>query len=134
MPLETLALIFAILVLLKIVIVLINPKGWLNLSKSLFNDKPVTALIYFVLMAIVGHYVFTNLSIIQIAAVMLFTDSIGVGSLCTDNDRFKKKTNKAGSYIKKKLAYFLDIFINSDIGFKKHFLNRFINFPKLLIS
>ena len=72
-PLETLALIFALLILLKMIIVLINPKAWLNLTKSLFNKKPVTALIYFILMIIAGYYVFTSLSIIQISAVMLFT-------------------------------------------------------------
>ncbi len=72
-PLATLALIFALLILLKIIIVLINPKAWLNLTKSLFNKKPVTALIYFILIIIAGYYVFTNLSIIQISAVMLFT-------------------------------------------------------------
>ena len=77
-----LAVIFAIFILLKISIVLINPHGWFKVADAILHNTIVTTIVYLFLAVIVGYYIFRNFSIVQVAAMMLFTSIlIGLGLL-----------------------------------------------------
>lgn len=78
---EILATIFAVAVLLKLLILTVNPKLWMNIAGT-FLGRPVwTTIIYLILTVIVGYFVLTRVSIVDAAAVMLLTSLlIGVGA------------------------------------------------------
>ncbi|MBS3090226.1 hypothetical protein J4433_00470 [Candidatus Pacearchaeota archaeon] len=71
-PIEILALIFAIGILVKIIAVLVNPKSNLKLAEMMLEGTGVLRIIYLILLAITGYYLLLELNIIQISAVMLF--------------------------------------------------------------
>ena len=70
---EILAVIFAILVLVKLLFIIFSPNTWLGIVEPLLENKLVATLIYLILALIVGYYVLLSLSIVEVAAVMLFT-------------------------------------------------------------
>ncbi|MDI6902705.1 MAG: hypothetical protein QMC77_03110 [Methanocellales archaeon] len=72
-PIEILATIFAILVLVKLLVYVVNPKPWMKLPEAMFKESTLTMIVYLILAVIVGYYVLASLSIVQVAAVMLFT-------------------------------------------------------------
>ena len=69
---EILALLFALFVLIKLIIVAINPKKWIAFSRKILKNTPLVYIIYLVLTVLVGWVVLRNLSIVEIGAVMLF--------------------------------------------------------------
>jgi hypothetical protein len=79
-PIKILAIIFAIAVLVKLTLIISRPDLWMKVV-DVIMEKPVrTMVIYLTLAAIVGYYVLTKITIIDVAAVMLFTSLlIGVG-------------------------------------------------------
>ena len=72
-PIEILATIFAILVLVKLLLVAVNPKLWMKGVESILSNYVFTTVVYVLLAIIIGYIVFKSLSIVQVAAVMLFT-------------------------------------------------------------
>jgi len=72
-PIEILALIFAILVLVKLLFVAVNPKLWMKGMESILNNYVFTTVVYVLLAVITGYIIFRSLSIVQVAAVMLFS-------------------------------------------------------------
>ncbi len=77
---EVLATMFAALVLLKLAFIRANPKVWMKFARSMLRDSSVATLIYFVLAVVVGYFVLTSMTIVQVGAVMLFTSLLmGVG-------------------------------------------------------
>ena len=79
---EIIAIIFALFILLKISIVLINPHGWFKVSDSIFRNTILVTIVYLIIAVIVGYYIFHSFSITQVAAVMLFSSIlIGLGLL-----------------------------------------------------
>lgn len=72
-PIEILATIFAILVLVKLLIVAINPKVWMKVAEAILSNYTLTTAVYLILAVIVGYYIFANLNIVQVAAAMLLT-------------------------------------------------------------
>ena len=72
-PIEILATIFAILVLVKLLIVAVNPKLWMKGVESIVSNYAFTTIVYVLLTVIIGYIIFKSLSIVQVAAVMLFT-------------------------------------------------------------
>jgi len=75
--LEILATIFAIIVLVKLIFLSLSARLWMKTVGAMLNYPLATTLIYLVLAGIVGYYVLSNIAIIQIAAVMLFTSLLG---------------------------------------------------------
>ena len=71
-PIEIIALIFAIAVLVKVVVILIHPKKWMGFAEKLTGNKKLFSAIYLLLAIIVGYYVFAAMSIVNIVAAMLF--------------------------------------------------------------
>jgi hypothetical protein len=73
---EILAVIFAGLILLKIVFGLINPGTWMGLSAAFLGHYYLVMGLYLGLLVITGYYVFTSLDLIDVAVVMLFTSTL----------------------------------------------------------
>ena len=77
---EVLATIFAVLVLVKLAFIRTNPKAWMNFAQPILRNSVVALLIYLVLAAVVGYFIFSSMTIVQVGAVMLFTSLLmGVG-------------------------------------------------------
>ena len=81
--LEVVATIFAIFVLVKIAIVLVNPRVWMdNVAKPLLGNPPLAKAVYAGLAVVTGYFVLTSLKIADVFAVMLFTAFLmGLGML-----------------------------------------------------
>jgi hypothetical protein len=72
--LEIIATVFALLIVVKVAVVLVNPQAWRkNVAEPLWRNPRVATAVYGVLAAVVGYYVFTSLDITQVAAVMAST-------------------------------------------------------------
>lgn len=70
---KILAAIFAVLILVKLLALLINPEKWLNLSDLLLRHQVILTYVYLALIAIIGYSIFSTLNLIDIALVMFFT-------------------------------------------------------------
>jgi hypothetical protein len=70
---KILAVIFAAAILIKLAFLLISPESWLGATQSFIGHYTSIMVIYLVLLAITGYYVFTRLDLIDVAVVMLFT-------------------------------------------------------------
>ena len=70
---KILAGIFAVLILVKLGVWLINPAGWLALGRLFMEHHVVVTGIYLVLIAITGGFIFSSLNLIDLALVMFFT-------------------------------------------------------------
>lgn len=76
--LEIIATIFALLILVKIVVVLVNPQLWMKkVAEPLLGNPPLATAVYGGLAIVVGYYVFTSLDITDVAAVMAFGALVG---------------------------------------------------------
>jgi len=72
-PIEIIALVFAVIVFIKIIIIFINPLIWHNkVVKKFFIDKNTTSFISLVLAIFVFKYLLTELTIVQIFATGVF--------------------------------------------------------------
>ncbi len=77
---EVLATIFAVLVLVKLVFIRTNLKAWMNFAQTILRNSVAALLVYLVLAAVVGYFIFSSMTIVQVGAVMLFTSLLmGVG-------------------------------------------------------
>jgi len=70
---NVLAAIFAVIVLVKIAALLVNPKKVLKLGEGAIHHFALAKFTYLVLIVITGYYLLQELMVTQIAAVMLFT-------------------------------------------------------------
>jgi len=69
---EILALIFALLILIKLLVISVNPKKWIGFSKKILNNKAPVYIIYVILTVIVGYIVLSTVPATEIGAVTLF--------------------------------------------------------------
>ena len=68
-----LALIFIILVIIKIIVVAISPKSWFDFAKKLYINPKLTSILSLILALIVLYFITSSgISIVQILAVSLF--------------------------------------------------------------
>lgn len=68
---EILALIFAVAVIIKLVIVSLSPKGWKGFVKSLYGNPTLLAVFELILAGIVFYYLIQELSLVQIFACLV---------------------------------------------------------------
>jgi Na+-transporting methylmalonyl-CoA/oxaloacetate decarboxylase beta subunit len=68
-----LAGLFAVIILLKLIFLAINPHLWTGAVKVLQGQQTMIMLVYLLLLVITGYYAFSSLDLINIAVVMLFT-------------------------------------------------------------
>jgi hypothetical protein len=70
---KILAVIFAALVLIKLVFLLISPGKWLAVSQTFLGHTGTVTWVYLAVLAVTGYVIFTSLDLIDVAVVMLFT-------------------------------------------------------------
>jgi hypothetical protein len=64
---------FAVLILVKLAALLINPEGWMSLGKVFLEHHSAVTGIYTGLIVLTGYFIFSSLNIIDLALVMFFT-------------------------------------------------------------
>ena len=67
---EIIALIFAVLVIVKLLVVSFSPKSWLALAKSLYKTPMVLFIVELILAAVVFYYLLIELTVVQIFAAV----------------------------------------------------------------
>ncbi len=70
---KILAVIFALLILVKVAFLLVNPGKWLVIAQTLTGHTGEVMIGYLIALAIIGYFIFTSMDIIDVAVVMLFT-------------------------------------------------------------
>ena len=70
---KILAVIFALLILVKVAFLLVNPGKWLGIAQTLTGHTGAVMIGYLIALAIIGYFIFTSMDIIDVAVVMLFT-------------------------------------------------------------
>ncbi len=73
---KILAVIFAVLTLVKLAFLLISPGKWLAVSQSFLGHTGVVTGVYLAVLVITGYFIFTSLDLIDVAMVMLFTAAL----------------------------------------------------------
>lgn len=71
-PVEYIALIFIVFATIKILVLLINPKSWMNFAKKLWVNPRITTIVCLILAAIVLWYLLAEMTIVSILAVAGF--------------------------------------------------------------
>ncbi|MCL5018150.1 MAG: hypothetical protein M1416_00055 [Candidatus Pacearchaeota archaeon] len=72
-PIEIIALIAGILIIIKSLIWIAKPKIGLKVAEKFFKNPAVPIITYLILVLIIGFYVFQELTIAQIVAVLLMS-------------------------------------------------------------
>ena len=91
---EILAVIFAVMVLVKFAALLVSPVSWMNTAGAMLQYPRACTWVYAVLAAVVGYYVFTRMDIVEVVSVMLLTSllmGVGLGPYSRTILRFGKE-------------------------------------------
>ncbi len=70
---KILAGIFALVILLKLIVGLINPSAWMGFTSVFLGHYSIVMVIYLVLLVITASYILTSLDLVDVAMVMFFT-------------------------------------------------------------
>ncbi len=70
-PIEIMALIIAVFAIIKMLVILINPKSWMSVVKTIYAKPVITGVVGLVLALITLYYLLEELTIVQIFAVIL---------------------------------------------------------------
>jgi len=90
-PVEIIALILIIFATLKIVVLLISPKSWINFVKGLWSNVVIIQLVSFVLAGIVLYYLLQQMTIVQILSVYAFFALMLVFGIASEAEFLFKK-------------------------------------------
>ena len=71
-PIEWFAFILSVFVLIKLVVIFVDPNKWMNFASSIWSRPALTSFISLLLAVMVLYYLLEELTIVQIFAVMLF--------------------------------------------------------------
>ncbi|MBU2616929.1 MAG: hypothetical protein KKB79_03045 [Nanoarchaeota archaeon] len=89
---EWLALVLIVLIVIKILVILVNPKAWMSFAKGIYKKPAVTSFVALVLAAVVLYYLIqSGLTIVQILAVTVFVALLFVIGLASEVSYFIKK-------------------------------------------
>jgi len=72
-PIEIMAFAFAIMIILKLLVVLFHPKSALKASGAFVGKNALMQFIFLALAVWTGYYIFQYFTIVDVAAIMLFT-------------------------------------------------------------
>ena len=111
-PVEIMALILAIVIALKLIVVLIKPKAWLDgVVKPVWKNPAVTMIISLILAAVTLYYLnASGIGIVQIFATMLFLVllfAVGISVYFNEIMAMATKMLKNKAIIKKSWLYIL---------------------------
>ena len=87
-PLEIITVVFAVIVLIKLVIVSFNPKSWIdNIAVPIYKNPSTSSVVMTLVAALIFYYLLAELTIVQIYAVIAFTSMlIGVSFMHYSKD------------------------------------------------
>jgi hypothetical protein len=103
-PIEIMALVFALIGAVKIIVLLTQPKSWMNLSKTIYQNSFITMIVSLVLAGVLLGYLLTEMTIVQIFAVMLFMAplmAIGVSAYSKEALALMNKLAKDKTVVKR---------------------------------
>jgi len=69
---EWFALLLAIFVLIKLIVISINPKSWMRFSKNLFVKPWLATSVSLILALVVLYYLLVEITIVQIVFLFVF--------------------------------------------------------------
>ncbi|MEK6844208.1 MAG: hypothetical protein AABX83_02160 [Nanoarchaeota archaeon] len=69
---EIIALIVILIGAIKIIVIALNPKGWLKVAQTIYSKPIITAILSIILGSITLKFLLQELNIVHIFAVMLF--------------------------------------------------------------
>lgn len=96
---EWFAFVFAIGIIVKLVFVAFNPKGWVNFAKGIYNSPAILVLVELILALVLFYYLLMELTIVQVFAALT------LGALLTGLSFAivgKETINMAGKLMKQK--------------------------------
>ena len=92
---EILAWILIGLAVIKMIVILISPKSWLNFARGLLSNKWLAQVVSLILLVVVFYYLTAaGVTVIQILAVTVFVALLFVMALAGDIEFFLKKYDK----------------------------------------
>ncbi len=71
-PVEIIALVLLIVAAIKMLVLLINGKAWMNLTKRLYKKEIIFKLVVFILLVVVFYYLIQVFTVVEIFAIMAF--------------------------------------------------------------
>lgn len=71
-PIEIMALLIALLSGIKLIVIMINQKAWLNFWKPIYRKSGITTIVALVIGAVSLNYLMQVMSIVHLFAAMLF--------------------------------------------------------------
>ena len=78
---ESLALIILVISAIKLLVLIISPKSWMNFASKLWSAPKIVSGVSFVLALVVLYYLLQEINIVQIFAVILFVALISAASI-----------------------------------------------------
>lgn len=89
------ALIVALAVLVKLIVILIKPIAWLDVIKPIYKNSALTTILSLILAAVVFYYLtLARITIVQIFAVMLFMALLIASGVAAYSDGLIKMAEK----------------------------------------
>lgn len=70
-PIETLALIFSLAIIIKLVVIFVNKNWWVNFTKLVYKNPGILAVVELVLAGVVFYYLIQSLSVVYIVGGVL---------------------------------------------------------------
>src|SRR3989338_168795 len=108
---ETLAWVFFIVAAVKLIVVLVSPKIWLNsVVRKILKNSFLAGLVSFVLAVVCLYILLQELTIVQIFAVMLFVSllaALGIAAYSKEVVGLAEKLMKDKKILKKSWFYLL---------------------------
>ena len=76
-PIEIVATIFAVLILVKLFLIVVSPKTRVKIAEAILSKNPtILTIIILILTAIIGYYIFNRFTMVDVAAVMMFLSGL----------------------------------------------------------
>ena len=75
-PVEIIALLFVILLFVKLIVLMVNKWAWWAFDKKIYGNPKVASIVFLVLSAIILYYLLQELNIVQIFAAVAFTSML----------------------------------------------------------
>lgn len=90
-PVDVIALIIVIAIVAKIVILIVNPKSWMQFSKQVLSKPGLIRMVALVLAVVVMYFLLQEMTIVQIMGAGVFFGLLLVIGLITEADYLFKK-------------------------------------------
>ncbi|PIN95153.1 hypothetical protein COU53_00785 [Candidatus Pacearchaeota archaeon CG10_big_fil_rev_8_21_14_0_10_30_48] len=71
-PIETIALIFAVIGIVKLLVIIIDRRSWFPIIRGIYGNPKISSVIVFVLVLIVFYYLIKEITMVQLMATIGF--------------------------------------------------------------